>query len=89
MGTTCAQITTNTVKDKPVVTESEEILPDIEASDPLTFIQEYRSMNSNKITIATLNINSLPRKFSSHKEIIDNKIDILIVQETKIDATFP
>ena len=34
-------------------------------------------------------MNSLPKKFSSLKEIIDNKIDILIVQETKIDATFP
>ena len=77
------------MKDKPVIAESEEILPDIEASDALAFRQEYRSTNSNEITIATLDINSLPRKFSSLKEIIDSKIDVLIVQETKIDATFP
>ena len=77
------------MKDKSFETDSEEILPEIEASDALNFIKEYKYRNCNKITIATLIIDSLPKKFSSLKEIIDNKIDILIVQETKIDATFP
>ena len=76
------------MKDKPVETKSEETLTKIEAPDASAFIKEYRSRNSNKITIAILNINSLPEKFSSLKEIIDNKIDVLIVQETKFDATF-
>ena len=38
---------------------------------------------------ATLNLNSLPNKFSSLAEIISNNIDILVIEETKIDESFP
>ena len=72
---TCAKTTINTMKDKPAETESEKILPGIEASDALTFIKEYRSRNSIKISIATLNINSLPNSFPTSKKSL---ITILI-----------
>ena len=41
------------------------------------------------MTIASLNINSIRYKFEQLKFIINDNIDILIIQETKLDETFP
>ena len=43
----------------------------------------------NHINIATFNINSLRYKFDQLKLIIQEYVDILVVQETKIDLSFP
>ena len=43
----------------------------------------------NKLIFGNLNINSLPNKFDQLKTLIQGKIDILVVTETKLDATFP
>ena len=45
--------------------------------------------NVNKVILANLNINSIPNKFSSLKELVSNNIDVLVIQETKLDETFP
>ena len=45
--------------------------------------------NVNHLIVATLNINSIRYKFDQLKFLIQDKIDILILQETKIDHTFP
>ena len=44
--------------------------------------------NLNKLTIAHLNVNSLRNKLEFLKEQIQDNIDILIISETKIDASF-
>ena len=44
--------------------------------------------NLNKLIIAHLNINSLRNKLEFLKEQIQNNIDILMISETKIDASF-
>ena len=43
----------------------------------------------NHIIIAHLNINSVRNKFEMLKEVVDNKIDILLISETKLDDTLP
>ena len=48
-----------------------------------------RSRNPNRILIAHLNINSLRNKFEILKETITNKVDILLISETKLDSSFP
>ena len=48
-----------------------------------------RSQNPNRILIAHLNINSLRNKFEILKETITNKVDILLICETKLDSSFP
>ena len=58
-------------------------------SDIAIELSEYRAKNMNKIVLATLNINSIRNKFSSLAEIVSNNIDVLVIQETKLDATFP
>ena len=44
--------------------------------------------NSNRIALGSLNINSLPNKIDGLRTLITNNIDVLVVQETKIDSTF-
>ena len=48
-----------------------------------------RSQILNRIFIAHLNINSLRNKFEILKEATANKVDILLISETKLDSSFP
>ena len=45
--------------------------------------------NLNRLIIGQININSLRNKFESLNNLINGKIDILVVNETKIDPSFP
>ena len=69
-------------------------LGDISSSDSETenvfdILREIRVKNVNKVVIGTLNINSLAPKFDELREIIGNNLDILAIQETKLDSSFP
>ena len=57
--------------------------------DPSVLLKEIRIKNVKKVVIGTLNINSLPTKFEQLKIIMGNYLDILIIQETKLDHSFP
>ena len=52
-------------------------------------LNEIRKENPNLIIIAHLNINSIRNKCEMLKEVIGNKIDILLISETKLDDAFP
>ena len=45
--------------------------------------------NPNRIIIAHLNINSIRNKSEMLKEVLVNKIVILLKSETKLEDTFP
>ena len=51
-------------------------------------IKESRLKNTNKVVIAHLNINCIRNKFSSIKELVSDDIDVLVIEETKLDETF-
>ena len=51
-------------------------------------LNKIREKNSGRIIIDYLNINSLRNKFEMLKEVIRNKIDILLISETKLDDAF-
>ena len=51
-------------------------------------LNEIRKKNPNRIIIAHLNINSIRNKFEMLKDVIGNKIGILLISETKLDDTF-
>ena len=51
--------------------------------------KEIRSKNVNKVVIGTLNINSLALKFDQLREIVGQHLDVLTIQETKLDSSFP
>ena len=52
-------------------------------------LKEMRVKNVNRVVIGTLNINSLAPKFDQLREVVGNNLDILAIQETKLDASFP
>ena len=52
-------------------------------------LRKMRVKHVNRVIIGTLNINSLASKFEQLREIIGNYLDILVIQETKLDSTFP
>ena len=48
-----------------------------------------RKQNEDGIIIAHLNINFIYNKFEALKSLVENKIDVLVIAETKIDESFP
>ena len=48
-----------------------------------------KAKNINKLVICHLNINSLSNTFDQLKLIIKNKVDILVIIETKLGSSFP
>ena len=63
-------------------TNSEELLK----NDALN---EIRKKNPTRIIIAHLNINFIRNKFEMLKKVVSNKVDILLISDTKLDGTFP
>ena len=55
---------------------------------PHVFLQELRKKNEDNVIIAHLNINFLQNKFEPLATLVQDKIDILIISETKIDESF-
>ena len=63
-------------------TSSEETLK-------IDVLYEIRKKNPNRLIITHLNINSIRNKLEMLKEVIGNKIDILLISETMLDDKFP
>ena len=57
--------------------------------DIYTILNEIRVQNIHRIIIGHLNINSIRNKFDALSDIIKNKIDVMLISETKIDDSFP
>ena len=52
-------------------------------------LKELRLKNLHRIIIGHLNVNSIRNKFDTVFDLIQGKIDIFLISETKIDNTFP
>ena len=75
--------TSNSIPSRKTVENEEEVL------GPGNLLKHIRVSNINKLVIAQLNINSLRNKYEDLKAIIFDNIDILIINETKLDNSFP
>ena len=73
-----------TSRNESVLTESES-----GTDNAYDVLREIRVKNVNKVVIGTLNINSFASKFEQLREIIGKNLDILTIQETKLDPSFP
>ena len=49
-------------------------------------LKSWRAKNKDRLTIGTLN--SIPNKIDDLRTLISDNLDILVVEETKIDDTF-
>ena len=52
-------------------------------------LDKIRTKNFDRLIIGNLDINSLSSKFDQLKLLIQGKVDILIITETKLDDSFP
>ena len=52
-------------------------------------LKTMRCNNAKNIIVGHLNVNSLRNKFLSIKELLASNIDIFLLSETKLDASFP
>ena len=52
-------------------------------------LKGYRTKHSGKLIFATLNVNSLRYKFDEIASLISGNIDVLVLNETKLDSSFP
>ena len=62
---------------------------EIKADDPSQILSALSTKNSDRIIIGHLNINFIENKFNSFVSLIKDKLDIIIVSETKINDSFP
>ena len=55
----------------------------------ISFLNKLRIKNLNSVIIGHLNINSVRSKIEMLSSIVEGKLDLLLVSETKIDESFP
>ena len=52
-------------------------------------MENLKLKNNYRLVLGNFNINSISNKIDNLKLIIEGKIDILVITETKTDSTFP
>ena len=57
--------------------------------DVYSVLNHIRAKNIHRVIISHLNINSIRNKFVTLSDIVKNKIDIMLISETKLDTSFP
>ena len=70
-------------------TSDTENLDSNAATPCYTILQNLRIKNVDKIIFGHLNINSVRNKFDVLMDLVKDRIDVLLISETKIDNTFP
>ena len=60
-----------------------------EKDDPHVILSNIRKKNLNKVILGHLNINHLSGKFEDLRYVIKDKMDVLVLTETKIDDSYP
>ena len=68
---------------------SENGLEEGEEDSAYLTLSNVRLKNVNKIIIGHMNINSIRNKFEPFSDLVNEKLDIILISETKIDSTFP
>ena len=52
-------------------------------------LEDLRLSNVDPVMVAQINVNLIRNKFDALMTGIQNKVDILLISETKLDETFP
>ena len=70
--------------------EFHQAFPQIQAqSFFLEKLKALRLSNADRIIVAEIHVNSIRNKFDALIAGIQNKVDILLISETKLNETFP
>ena len=71
------------------LTQSDILESSIRVDDTNVILNEIKAKNADRLVIAHININFLAKKFEPLVSLVEDKIDIFLVSETKLDDTFP
>ena len=66
-----------------------KIEQDEEEGNAYVALSNLRVKSIDKILFGHININSIRNKFEPFVDIVKDKLDIILISETKIDNTFP
>ena len=58
-------------------------------NDPCVILSKIRKKNLNRVIIGHIYINHLAGKFEDLKYLIKDKLDVLVITETKFDDSYP
>ena len=75
--------------ESPIASNTEEADQVDLNENPQLVLGKLRAGNPNRPIIGHINVNFLAPKFESLKSLIEDKLDILVVTETKLDESFP
>ena len=78
-----ARIVSNELEE---ISNNQEAIP---GDNPLMILEGIRKKCVKNIIIGHLNINALANKFDDLKVLLKDKVDILVLVETKLDDSFP
>ena len=82
--------TQTTISTSPNITNIlENSSASIYIEEPNITLIELKAKNSERPIIAQININGVENKFQSLVSLIKDKVDIIMISETKIDSSFP
>ena len=59
------------------------------SDNPCLIFNELKRKNSDRIIIGHININFIENKFEALVAFVKDKVDIIVISETKIDDSFP
>ena len=79
---------TSNCSDENVDKNSDSNVDEQGSDNAFTSLRLWRAKNKDRLTIGSLNINSLPNKIDDLRTLVTDNLDILVVEETKIDDTF-
>ena len=75
------------------IISAKSIRPFIENNDiadnPLNILNKRKRDNPDRLIFGNLNVNSIRSKFDQMKFLLQGKVDILVLTETKLDNSFP
>ena len=61
----------------------------IDIEEPNIILSELKAKNAERLIIAQININAVENKFQCLVSLIKDKVDIIMISETKMDDSFP
>ena len=82
-------MSSNQTSSTPLNYTSSNTLSENSPTNELNYLSDLKSKHPYKIIVGNLNINSIKNKFSQLQTLIQGKLDILVITETKIDNSFP
>ena len=83
-------IVTSSTTGNIISSQTEDSLDETLSNDNLLLsLNSYRQKHKDKLIFSTFNINSLRYKIDELRLIAMGNIDVLVVNETKLDSTFP